>query len=182
MIKNTISRYIIALFEDSRDGQLTVGDGDDRFEYEVDWDTQTAQALAQQCSELVAHLTELAGWYGKQFADTRQLSKAQQEVWNIYLRPFPEHDLDPVALKAVWEKEALGILPCKEERMLSREYNCWYEENALQRLPWKACPPTGLITRARRYARLVQLKAPIALQEHEARCLAEEYVLYYCMK
>lgn len=182
MIHNRIEQYVHALFEESRDGYLTVGASYDRIEYTVDWDWKKAEELAQHCSQLVDLLTDLAGQYDKLLHGTRRLTKAQKEVWDTYLRPFPEHDMDKAALHEIFKKEAIWLLLSKEEQALSRQYNQWYEEQALLRLPWKGCSPTDLICRAQRYARLVRLNAPIAVQENEARCLAEEFVLYHCMK
>ena len=65
MIHNTISEYVRTMFHESRDGELTAGHDDDRFDYPVAWDAETAETLAQQCGALVAHLTELAGMYDK---------------------------------------------------------------------------------------------------------------------
>jgi hypothetical protein len=177
MILNMISQYIHTLFKESRNGELTIGSDIERMNYAVEWDEQTAHTLAKQCDALVSHLTELA----KQ-SNSHHLNTEQAEIWNTYLRPFPEHDMDMEALRAIWEKEAIGIMLNREEQQLSRQYNRWYEEQSLTRLPWKGCAPTDVICSARRYARLVQLNAPSALQDHEARRFAEEFVLYHCMK
>lgn len=182
MIQNMISQYVRTLFAESRDGYLTTGIDQDRFDYEVDWDENQAEDLGSRCQRLVEMLTELAPLQDGLQLNTRRLSKEQLEVWNIYLRPFPEHDMDKEALHAVWEKEAIGLALNPKERKLSRQYQNWYEKQSLLRLPWERCAPTDLIIRARRYARLVKLNAPEAVREHEARCLAEEFVLYHCMK
>ncbi len=177
MIQNMISQYIRTLFEENPAGVLTAGAGSERFDYTVEWDAQTAEKLAQQCETLVLHLQALAQRKGHS-----RMTLEQRAVWNTYLRPFPEHGMDKTALRAVWEKEAIGLALKAPERQLARDYAKWYEAQALERLPWKGCAPTDLIRCARRYARLVQLGAPEAVQEHEARWLAEEFVLYHCMK
>ena len=176
MIQNAIFLYVLALFEESRDRSLTVGSGFERMDYDVAWNEQQAMELAQRCEELVSCLTELArqpGWQHR--------SKTQAEIWDTYLRSFPDHDFDQDDLCAVWEKEALGLVLNRSERVLSCQYSRWYEENALKRLPWKGGSPAGLIRCARRYARLVEQKVPAAVVEYEARSLAEEYILYHCM-
>ena len=169
MLQKKITQYVHTLFEESRDGYLTVGAGYDRIDYKVHWDAHEAEELAQQCGQLVAHLTDLAARYDKLLHETRHLTRGQMEVWNTYLRPFPEHHMDKAALQKVFEKEAICLLLNKEEQMLSRQYRQWYEQQALQRLSWKGCAPTDLICRAKRYARLVQLKAPAAVRENESR-------------
>lgn len=182
MIHSTISAYVHTLFDESRDGWLTIGIDQNRFDYEVDWDENQAEELGNRCQRLVDLLTTLAPMQDSLLQGTCRLSKDQLDVWNAYLRPFPEHDMDNEALRSVWEKEAIGLALNPEEGKLSRQYNSWYEKQALQRLPWEQCSPVGLISRARRYARLVRLQAPAAVQAYEARCLAEEFVLYHCMK
>lgn len=182
MIHNTISAYVHTLFDESRDGWLTIGIDQERFDYEVEWNENRAEELAVRCQRLVELLTMLAPMQDSLQQSTRRLSKEQLEVWNTYLRPFPKHDMDIEALRSVWEKEAIGLALKPEERKLSRQYDNWYEKQALLRLPWERCVPSNLISRARRYARLVKLNAPKAVREHEARCLAEEFVLYHCMK
>lgn len=182
MIQNMISQYVCTLFDESRDGWLTIGIDQDRFDYEVDWDENQAEDLGNRCQRLVELLTELAPMQDSLTQSTRRLSKEQLDVWNTYLRPFPEHGMDIARLQAIWEKEAIGVALTKAERMLSRRYDGWYEKQALLRLPWEKCAATNLIIRARRYARLVKLNAPEAVQAHEARCLAEEFILYHCIK
>lgn len=182
MIQNTISQYVRTLFNESRDGELTAGDLDDRFDYLVEWDEETAKALAQECGTLVGHLTELSHQFEKLRSETRHLTKDQMEVWNTYLRPFPKHNLDMDALRTIWEKFDTDASVTEEEYALADQYVLWFEENALTRLPVKCCDPIPLINRARRYSRLVRLNAPAVVLESEAKRFAEEFVLYHCMK
>ena len=182
MMKTMISQYIRTLFNESRDGELTAGDLDDRFDYLVEWDEETAEALAQECGTLVGHLTELSHQFEKLRSETQHLTKKQMEVWNTYLRPFPKHNLDMDALRTIWEKFDTDASVTAEEYALADQYVLWFEENALSRLPVKRCDPIPLINRARRYSRLVRLNAPAVVQENEARRFAEEFVLYHCMK
>ena len=181
MIKNTISQYIRTMFDESRDGELTVGNEDDRFDCPVEWDEQTAELLAEQCGSLVAHLMELSWQYDKLLTETRHLTKAQFEVWNTYLRPFPDHGLDMEALQFIWEKFETGEPVTEQERTLADQYVCWFAENALERLPANRSDPIQLISCARRYSKLIRLNAPAVVQENEAKRLAEEFVLYHCM-
>lgn len=180
MKREDVFAYVYALFAESRDGELTVGTADEQATYCVKWDLQTAETLAHQCDALLDCLTRLAR-YEKPLTETWHLTKEEMEVWHTYLRPFPDHGLDKAALKEIWEKETVGESLTPEEQILSRQYADWYEENALTRLPFNRCAPTDVISRARRYVRLVQLNAPVVVQESETRCLIEEMVLYYCM-
>lgn len=181
MIQNTIFQYVLTMFEESQDGVLTTGDADNRFDYSVQWDEGTAKELAQQCSALIVHLTELAGQYDKLLHETGHLTKAQLDVWNTYLMPFPKHGLDMEALQTIWEKLETGEAVTEEEQALSDQYTHWFEENALIRLPIKRCAPTQLMNRAQRYGKLVRLNAPTIVPENEAKRFAEEFVLYHCM-
>ena len=182
MMKTMISQYVRTLFNESRDGELSAGDLDDRFDYLVEWDEETAEALAQECGTLVGHLTELSHQFEKLKVETRHLTQEQLEVWNTYLKPFPKHNLDMDALRVIWEKFDAEADVTAEEYALADQYVLWFEENALSRLPVKRCDPIPLINRARRYSRLVRLNAPAVVQENEARRFAEEFVLYHCMK
>jgi hypothetical protein len=177
-----ISQYVRTLFNESRDGELTAGDLDDRFDYLVEWDEETAEVLAQECGTLVGHLTELSHQFEKLRSETQHLTKKQMEVWNTYLRPFPKHNLDMDALRTIWEKFDTDASVTEEEYALADQYVLWFEENALSRLPVKRCDPIPLVNRARRYSRLVRLNAPAVVQENEAKRFAEEFVLYHCMK
>ena len=182
MIDTMISQYVRTLFNESRDGELTAGDLDDRFDYLVEWDEETAEALAQECGTLVGHLTELSHQFEKLKVETRHLTQEQLEVWNTYLKPFPKHNLDMDALRTIWEKFDTDAPVTEEEYALADQYVLWFEENAMARLPVKSCDPVPLINRARRYSRLVRLDAPAVVLESEAKRFAEEFVLYHCMK
>lgn len=182
MLKDKIYAYVRTLFTQSADGYLTAGDADDRVDYAVDWDAGTAEKLAVQCGRLVACLSELAVQSDELPEQAHQLTPEQQEVWNTYLRPFPDHGLDPVCLQEVLRKSLTDEALTEAEEAVDRQYSLWFAENAQSRLPYNRCQPTDLLWRARRYARLVQLKAPMMVLETEAKYLAEEYVLYHCMK
>lgn len=182
MIENTIFQYVRTMFDESRDGELLVGDADDQFDYPVEWDEQTANELAQRCDVLVGHLTELSHLFEKLCSETRHLTEEQMDVWNTYLCPFPRHSLDMKVLQSIWEKFETGEPVTEEEQAFSDQYAQWFEENALARLPVKCCGPVQLISRAQRYSKLVRLKAPSVVQENEAKRFAEEFVLYHCMK
>ena len=182
MINNTISEYVRTMFDESRDGELTVGHEDDHFDCPVEWDEQTAEILAQQCGALVANMTELAGWYDMLKIEPRHLTREQLAVWDTYLKPFPQHGMDMETLQAIWEKFETGDPVTEEERELADRYVNWFEKNSLTRLPIKSCHPAQLINHAKRYCKLVRLNAPAVVLESEAKRFAEEFVLYHCMK
>lgn len=182
MIRNTISQYVRALFDESRDGELLAGDADDQFNYPVLWDVQIATELAIQCSTLIGQFTELSHRFESLCIETQHLTAEQLDVWNTYLRPFPAHDLDMVKLTEVWEKIGADMELSKDEWDLADRYADWFTAHAMTRLPVKCCTPVQMISRARRYSRLIQLNAPKIVQENEAKRFAEEYILYHCMQ
>jgi hypothetical protein len=67
----------------------------------------------------------------------------------------------------------------QEEQALYEQSIRWKEEQASNRLPGKGGNALALICHARWYTRLMELKAPQIAIENEARCLAEELVLYH---
>lgn len=182
MMKTIISQYVRTLFDESRDGEMTAGDLDDRFDYLVEWDEETAEALAQECGTLVGHMTKLSRQYETLKVETRHLTQEELVVWNTYLKPFPKHGLDMAALEAIWEKFETDAPVTEEEYALADQYVYWFEENALTRLPIKCNDPIQLINCAKSYCKLIQLNAPAVVQEAKAKRFAEEFVLYHCMK
>ena len=182
MIQNTISQYVLTLFDESRDGEMIAGDADNQFDYPVEWDEHTANELAQQCGALVAHFTALSLQFERLRNETHHLTQEQMAVWNTYLRPFPKHNLDMEKLQQIWEKTAVDMELTEEEWDLAEQYADWYEEHAMARLPVKRCTPVQMINRAKRYSKLIQLNAPESVQEEEAKRFAEEFVLYHCMQ
>ena len=182
MIHNAIFDYVLTMFYLSRHGDLLVGNEESPLDVTVDWDREMADELAQQCSDLVFHLTELSRQYDKLKMDTRQLTQQQLEIWNTYLKPFPPHGLDMDALELIWEKFEHNESVTEEEWELADRYIRWFEENAMTRLPIKRCDPIPLINRAKGYCKLVRIHAPEILQEKAAKRFAEEFVLYHCLQ
>lgn len=182
MIKKMITEYVHTMFQESRSGELSVGNADNRSNYTVDWDEQTAEVLANQCGNLVSIITTLAAQYEKLKMDTQHLTKEQLEVWETYLKPFPPHGLDMDELIAIWEKFEIDEEVSDEERSLADQWMNWFETHSLDRLPIKRCYPSKLINQAKRYCKIVKLNAPEVVQVNEAKRLAEDFVLYHCLK
>jgi hypothetical protein len=95
MIQNKISQYVRTMFDESRDGELTVGNDDDRFDCPVAWDEQTAEKLAEQCGALLAHLTELAGQHDKLKIETRHLTQDQLDKLHDAFRGIDPRVINP---------------------------------------------------------------------------------------
>lgn len=176
------SEYIRFLYQSTNDGKLTVAyDEDDAVTYPMAWDAQAAEELAQQFETLRGQLEAIGKQYDALMVSTEGLPEELLAVWNTYVRPFPDHNMDKEVLEDIWQKEDLGEELTESEKRIARLHRQWYEAQCLQRLPYNRCAPTGFINRAKRYASLVKLDAPGIVLETEARCLAEEMVLYYCM-
>ena len=182
MMKSLVSKYVLTMFNESRDGELTIGDADNLSDYSVDWDEQTAEALAGQCGSLVSIITELAGQYDKLKTESRHLTGEQMDVWETYLKPFPGHGMDMETLIAIWEKFHADEDVSEEEWSMADQWMDWFETNSLTRLPVKRCYPSLLINRAKRYCKIVRLNAPEVVRVNEAKRFAEQFVLYHCLK
>lgn len=180
MIKNdeiemTASDYIRALFEETKDGVLEIWYEDETDEgymiaYSMVWSRADMEDLVQQFEILRSQLDCITA--GEQ-------SEELAEIYNIYVRPYDTCPVDSEQLDDVLDKLDLALPLSQEEQALYEQYIHWQEQQASSRLPAKGSNALGLISRARRYTRLMELKAPQIVIENEARCLAEELVLYH---
>lgn len=189
-MKMTASAYIREMFKDTADGKLTLThypeDGGEEYTqtYNVDWDAQTAKQLAKRFDALISNLDRIALLHDSLMNGERNVSlltPGQQEIWETFLAPFEDGGFDEEEIFDLQMKEAYESLTEEEEALLN-EYYDWYEQQCLQMLPYNRCSSASFVNRARRYEKLVSLDAPQVIRDNEARCLAEEMVLYYCMK
>lgn len=180
MIKNdkiemTASDYIRALFEETKEDVLKIWYEDETNEgdmvaYPMAWSRADMEDLVQQFEILRSQLDRIAA--GEQ-------SEELAEIYNIYVRPYDACPVDDEQLADVLDKLELALPLFQEEREQYERYIRWQEEQASSRLSGKGYNAFGLISRARRYTRLMELKAPQIVIENEARCIAEELVLYH---
>lgn len=180
MIKNdkiemTASGYIRALFEETKDGVLEIWYEDETNEgytvaYAMAWSGADMEDLVQQFEILRSQLDRIAA--GEQ-------SEELAEIYNIYVRPYDSCPFVKEQMDEVLGKLDLALPLAYEEQALYEQYIRWQEEQASSRLHGKGYNSFGLISRARRYTRLIELKAPQIVIENEAQCLAEELVLYH---
>ena len=173
-IKLTASDYIRALFEETKDGVLEIWDDDGTDEgyveaYTMAWSRGDMEGLVRQFELLRSQLDRIAS--GEQ-------SEELTEIYNIYVRPYDACPFDDERMDAIWDKLDLALPLSQEEQALYEQSIRWKEEQASSRLHGKGSNAFGLISRARRYTRLMELKAPQIAIENEARCLAEELVIY----
>jgi hypothetical protein len=171
--------YVRAMYKNTKkDGALCLkSEGEKPVTWYMDWNEADAEAIANRVENLAASLRQLAKERGYWEKSTKDMPAQLLEVWNTYIAPFPGHGLDDDELEEIWWKEEYGELTQEEQEIL-RQYNAWYEENALQRLPYLRRSPVWVMNRALRFVRLVSLRAPEIVIANEERFLAEEMALY----
>jgi hypothetical protein len=174
-IEMRASDYIRALFEETKDGVLEIWYEDETDEgytvaYPMAWSLADMEELVQQFEILRSQLDCITA--GEQ-------SEELAEIYNIYVRPYDSCPFVKEQMDEVLGKLDLALPLAYEEQALYEQYIRWQEEQASSRLPDKGHNAFGLISRARRYTRLMELKVPQIVIENEARCLAEELVLYH---
>lgn len=183
MIKNdeiemTASEYIRALFDETKDGVLEIW-----YEDETDEGYTVAYPMAwgrDDMEDLVRQFELLRSQLGRIGAGER--SEELDEIYNIYVRPYDMCPFVDEQMDEVLDRLDLALPLSQEEQALYEQYIRWQEEQTSSRLSGKRYNAFGLISRARRYTRLMELKAPQIVIENEARCLAEAWVLYHWSK
>lgn len=169
--------YIRAMYANTHDGKLTIGDEDNGMEIlGIDWNEQSMEEVIAYFETLLAALTRLG-----QMIAGETVPGELREVYDTYIKPYPDHGMDPEMLYDISMKAELNMPLTEEEAELLDKHIDWLRENALTRLPFNRCNPSPVIQRARRYVRLMQLNAPAMVMNIEARYLAEELVFYCCL-
>ena len=152
--------------------------------YDMDWTKEDAMALAAKCESLVATLTRLAQSHDK-LQDTNKrtelLNDEEIKVWNTFVRAFNPFEVAESVIDELYQRGEFDELSKEENELLERHY-AWREADCLERLPFNRTSPINYVIRAKRYEQLIHLNAPEIVIKDEARCLAEEMVLYYCSK
>lgn len=170
----TASDYIRTLYEETRDGTLEIwyeGDTDEGYTetYSMVWSRADMEALVKEFETLRTQLDRIAaGDRSKELAQTHR----------TYVHPYDEPPFDKAELEEVLEKVEFAQPRSQEEQNLYEQYVQWRQAQAAARLETRGYHADALICRAQRYTRLMELEAPAIVIENEARCLAEELVLY----
>ena len=180
MIRNdklemTASEYIRTLFDETKDRVLEIWYEDETDEgytvaYPMAWGREDMEDLVRQYELLRSQLDQIAAG---------ERSEELEEIFNIFVRPYDACPFDDEQTDKVLDKLELALPLTQEERTLYEQYIHWQEKQASSRLLAKGHNAFRLISHARRYTRLMELKAPQIVIENEARCLAEELVLYH---
>ena len=169
--------YIRAMFANTKpNGALYLEDDEET--WYLDWKEEDAEAIAGEFECLRAALARLAPDYDRWLKSTEGMPEDLQEIWDTYLRPYPDHGLDSNRLFEIGMKQECDAPLTEVEKLLRDQQITWMMENALSRLPYDRCNPVNVIQHARRYARLIMLQAPKVVINNEAQLLAEELVWY----
>lgn len=182
----TPQAFISQLFAETKDGKISIEyhpflDEAYTLDYDVSWTAEDAQQLVQRYNALTAALRRIAEQSGDlDVPENREKlhSPEDRQVWDTYIRPFEPFEVEDEVIDTLYFRRETETLDDEENELIERHY-AWFQKCSLQRLPFEKCPPAFVINRARRYARLHQMRAPAVIIDEEGRCLAEEMVLYY---
>ena len=185
----TPQEHIRNLFESTENDELTITYYHDTEEpcnisYNVRWNEADAEALIQKFDTLICALQKIGQIHDQlETPENREnsLNKEELSVWETYIRPFDEFEVELSVIGELYLRGEYDELSEEENELLER-HSEWYKSQSLTRLPCKQCSPEHVINRAQRYERLVALGAPECVRSQEARCLAEEMILYYYSK
>ena len=193
--------YIRQMFRETADGKLAItyypfiGEPETRT-YEVNWTAEDAEQIVSRYILLTNALARIGRLHDKMEDNAdwyRLLEEADLEVWTTYVQPYEPMEVNwdelyPIPpcepdelmslIREIHERGQYGDL-IEEEEMLWKQYCMWNEEQSQKRIPFNRRSCANLITRAKRYERLISLGAPKVAVAEEGRCLAEEMVLYY---
>ena len=187
-LNTTPTQHIRNLFERIKDGKLTITYYDsiepsydrtydvsctasdvDEFILKYEALTQALQAIAKVHYE-IDNSANIEG----------VLTPEQIKVWNTYIRDFDEEfDAGKYNLDELYAMRDSGAELNEAEYDVLERHHEWFEAQVLKRLPKKEYSPRVFFNRAQRYECLISLNAPEIVVNEEARCLAEEMILYY---
>ena len=180
--ESTPQEYIYKLFEETAGDRLTINtfplfDQPYATTYRMGWTKKDADEAVARYDALTAALCVI-GKTDK--ADCREglLSPEELEVYNTYVRPFPDFEVDLEEVGTLYFRSETETVEEDEYELLERHHE-WFVENSRKRLPVTNRCPSYLINRAQRFERLASINAPDCVLQQEGRCLAEELVLYY---
>ena len=182
----TAAQYIPYLFDSCENNTLTLVRYDEvddpwHLKYTMDWTAADVDGLVEQFQQLRTALDRLAMAHDALLnsdAPETLVTTEDFAVWNTFVRPFEGFDIPQETLQELFERNMAYDLNEEEQEILERYYD-WAKELCRQRLCGKFQDSYYLINRARRYERLVYLRAPQIILENEARDMAEEFVVFH---
>lgn len=181
MIQNTVSQYIRTMFDNSRNGQLTVGEEGAQVTYLVEWTCADMEDVIGMCSQLLEQLTELGHHFFELQNGDVVLSEELMAVWSAYVESSDDVSVDVDAMVRIGRKKSKAEPLSPEEKVLDNLADLVARKDALSRLPYKRRMPIQLQYRAHLYAYAVATDRPKDWLLDAACRFAEEMVLYhYC--
>lgn len=195
MIKNrfhiALSRHILNLFENTVDGKVTFylcsedGLHVEPTSFKVSWTESDAKELNEKFVKLTAILKKLGGLHDDLADEAKRetlLTKEENEIYNIFIPPYENCPVDLNLVEELFDRVHGCDDLTEEENEILEQYGAWQEGEALKRLPFLRTNPHSFILRGRRFEKLASINAPEIVLNEEARCLAEEMVLYHFFK
>lgn len=172
--------YIRAMFANTEaDCSLTLeNEPEDSVIWYMDWSEQDVENIVAEYEKLIEALNRLGKDHDRWMESTEGMPADLLQIWNTYILPYPNHEMDDEKIFDISMKFEDGVPLEEEEKTLWYRYVAWRDEQALTRLPGDRCNPAFVIQQARRYEKLVALRAPKILIDNEAHYLAEELALY----
>ncbi len=185
-----IPQYIRELFAATKDGKVKITcyteiEGPYDRTYEMDWTGTDAEKVLKKYEALIAALSKIGKLHDELENEDKLrelLTDEENAVWETYIRPFEEFEVDQELLTELYDRRYCGDQLSDDEIDILENHYEWFNEQSLKRLPFERCSPMHVINRAQRYEHLVSMNAPEIVIGNEGRCLAEEMVLYYCSK
>ena len=179
--------YIRKMFEESRDGKLTVVDYTEEepvsVTYDVSWSEAEMEEIVVKYNLLTSSLTRIARLHDRlknERSIERLLSEADREVYNVYVREYEPFEVDPAVVYEIYDRNEEDR--SDEDKELLKRFFAYREEQSRKRIPFSRRTSVYMIIRANRYEKLVSLRAPELVITEEGRALAEEMVIYYAGK
>ena len=184
------SEYVNKLFENTKDGVLTISgwyfDDEDKtdafYRCHLNWNEVGRDKLIADFKHFYSQLEEIAKAGCRHTDDSEQVRGLLRsdlfDIWNTYIRKF-EADSDP-KYDYMTKKDIEDYN--EEEKILMEEYFAANHVEAKKRLCDNeyAC---DLIWRARRVTRLIQINAPAFIVSNEAKTMLEVMLLYrFCVE
>ena len=183
----TPQEHIMNMYEQTCDGKIAVtyyptnGEKPYSLTYTIDWTKEDAENAIKEYEALVAALHKIGDLHNVLANESdrkRLLSPEELSVWETYIQPFNPFAVDMSVIEELYLRAEFDELSEDENELLERFYE-WRNTQSAQRLPFLQRSPANVILSASRYERLLSLNAPKVIVNEEARCLAEEMVLYY---
>ena len=178
--------YIRKLFSDMSNGKLPIKyfplfESPYTLEYKVDWPEKDLALLIQCYNDLTSALTRIGKLHDnldKEEARKELLNNDELDIWNVFIRPFSEFEVDLSMIGDLYFRRETDSLDEEEDELLERHYE-WFVKNSIERLPHIKRNPAHYINRVQKYEALIQQNAPETVLNEEGCYLAEEMVLYY---